>query len=255
MRLLRWMGVVLAGPLLAQSAAAADFDATLEWARRVTLGTPVSGIVSEVSVGIGDTVEKGAVMLRLDATPFEAEVAELQARVDRTRAELDEQTRALERAQELYDREVLSTVELDQARLAHARAQGAHGEAAAGLRAARYRLQHAEIRAPFAGVVVAREVEAGQTIVAELQAPALLTLAEAGRYRAVMQVPLATAVGLAAGREASVSVGGERYAGRISAIGVEPVAGAGEPRFAVVVEFASGAAVLRPGTPASVSVQ
>jgi len=249
-----WLALLFAGAVAGTPATASDFDATVQWARRVALGTPVSGVVRSVAVEVGDRVQVGSAMLELEPTPFEAEVAEFEARVSRTKAVLDEQRKALDRAQELFDREVLSTVELDAARLSFDRAQGAHGEAAAALRGARYRLEHSVIRAPFDGIVVARDAEVGQTVVASLQAPTLLGLAEAGRYRAIALVPLDIASGLAPGSQASVVVGAQRYAGRIASVGVEPVAGAADTRFEAAVEFAAEGAVVRPGTAAKITL-
>jgi RND family efflux transporter MFP subunit len=254
MKTFGWLALLIVGAVVGAPATAADFDATVQWARRVSLGTPVSGIVRSVAVEVGDTVQAGSPMLELEPTPFEADVAELDARVSRTKAVLDDQRKALDRAQELFDREVLSTVELDSARLSFDRAEGEYGEAAAALRGARYRLEHSVIRAPFDGIVVARDAEVGQTVVANLQAPTLLGLAEAGRYRAVAPVPLDAASGLTVGSEATVVIGAQRYPGRIASVGVEPVSGAADARFEVAVDFASAGAVVRPGTAAKITL-
>jgi multidrug efflux pump subunit AcrA (membrane-fusion protein) len=45
------------------AALAAGWPATLEWARRVELGVPVSGVVQEVTVAPGQRVAAGTVLV------------------------------------------------------------------------------------------------------------------------------------------------------------------------------------------------
>jgi hypothetical protein len=103
---------------------------------------------------------------------------------------------------------------------------------------------------------VDRDAEVGQTVVATLQAPSLLSLAEVGRYRALTQVSLDMAARLSAGAGATVKIGDARYDGRIQSVGFEPAPGGvgGEARFEVAVDFAAAGVVLRPGTPATMTL-
>jgi HlyD family secretion protein len=71
-------------------------------------------------------------------------------------------------------REVLVKMEL--AQLEHAKAQVKHRKAA--LSDATIELAHTEILSPVRGVVVSREVDAGETVVARLQSPLLFTIAQ-----------------------------------------------------------------------------
>lgn len=96
------------------------------WAAdKVELTTRVSGVVESVLVKPGQRVKKGAVLLRLDRTILQARLEE--ATADHARAQADEADAKREqgRAQELYDRTVSSTSELEAAELRYARAQAA----------------------------------------------------------------------------------------------------------------------------------
>lgn len=95
------------------------------WAADIALTTRVSGVVDQVLVKAGQRVSKGAVLLRLDNTILQARFDE--AAADQMRAQADEADakRDLERMQELFDRTVSSTTELDASSLRYARAQAA----------------------------------------------------------------------------------------------------------------------------------
>ena len=104
--------------LLAQSQSlwAADVTALLQWSQRVELSSPVSGVVQAVQVDVGDQVKKGQTLLSLDSASYQAIVAENRAAMSRYSEEMAEAKRDLERTNELYERTVIATVELDQAK-------------------------------------------------------------------------------------------------------------------------------------------
>ena len=151
---------ILAGMLWAAGAAWAEsLPATLQWSQRVELSPRVSGIVREVGVNAGDRVRKGRSLLTLDTAPYQAQVAESRAAVAHFTEEMAEAQRDLIRTQELYDRTVISTSELDQAKLRQARAKAQLDGAQARLARERQDLADSALRAPFDAIVVARLAE------------------------------------------------------------------------------------------------
>lgn len=154
--------------------------AATSWAAdKVNLTTPVSGVVKAVYVDAGQRVKKGARLLALDDTHFRARVMEAEAGVMRAKQEADEAGRDIKRAEELYDRGVSSTTEFDVAKLRHARAAASLREAEARLISARKNLQDSVLKAPFEGVVSAREAEPGMYVPASLNPPTLIVLEKA----------------------------------------------------------------------------
>lgn len=216
---------ILAGVLwsAAATAVAEDFSATLQWSQRVELSPRVSGIVREVAVNAGDRVKKGQALLSLDATVYEAGVAESRAAVTRFTAEAAEAKRDLDRITELYDRTVVSTSELDQAKLRHARAKAQLDGAQARLRADRKNLADSVLRAPFDAVVVTRLAEPGQSVAVGLQPQPLLVLAKAGEMAARFRVPADRIGGFKPGQPAAVKVARQEYPATLRSLGLEPV--------------------------------
>jgi RND family efflux transporter MFP subunit len=147
------------------------------WAAdRLELTTRVSGVVETVLVKPGQHVKKGAVLLRLDRTVLQARLDEAMA--DQMRAQADEADakRELGRAQELYDRTVSSTSELEAAQLRHARAQAALSASRARRVIAQKDLADAELKAPFDGVVDAVPGGPGTVVAADCQPKPLIVL-------------------------------------------------------------------------------
>lgn len=239
--------------LAAQAALAADVPAVLQWSQRVELSTPVSGVVQSVNVNVGDTVKKGQTLLTLDAGAYQARVAETQAAIGRLREDAADAKRNLDRTQELYDRTVIATTELDAAKLRDARAKGMLAEAQARLRLEQKNVADSTVRAPFDGVVVARQVEPGQTVASGLQPQTLLVVARASEMLARMKLYDNQLAKLKVGQEVGVEVGGQSYAGRIKALGMEPVVAKDEVTYPVDVVFPVKEQ-LRAGTPAKVKL-
>jgi HlyD family secretion protein len=168
---------------------------TLEPTNQVDVGSELSGIVRAVAVDYNDRVTVGQVLARLDTAKLEAAVqrsraalASAEARVLQAAATVKE-TRAelarLRKVAELSGGKVPSQAELDAAAASVDRAQADRVAARAAVAEARATLESnetdlgkADIVSPIAGIVLAREVEPGQTVAASLQAPVLFTLAE-----------------------------------------------------------------------------
>ena len=144
--------------------------------QNLELTTRVSGVVDEVLVKTGQRVKKGTVLLRLDRTILQARLDEATAEQARAQADEADARRELDRAQELFDRTVSSTTELEAATLRHARAQAALAAAGARRAIAQKNLKDAELRAPIDGVVSALPGGPGTVVTADCQPKTLVIL-------------------------------------------------------------------------------
>ena len=152
-------------------------DCMIQPERDVKLGSPLPGVVAEVLVNRGDLVKKGQVVARLQSDVEQAALA-----VARTRAAQEGEAaianssrelaaHELARANELYGQRFVSRTYLDKQRAEAKAASGRSTQARENRRLARQQLRLAKsqlaqrtIRAPFAGVVVERYMEAGEFI-------------------------------------------------------------------------------------------
>lgn len=222
---MKHVALALSALLVSSVVQAADVAATLAWAQRVELGLPLSGVVAKVNVAAGDRVKQGQVLLQLDDAAYRAQADARAASLPRLKEERLEAERDLRRNQELFDRTVLATTELDQARLRHARSQAAWKEGEANARFARKQLDDTQLRAPFDALVVARQAEPGMALSAGVQPRTLLVLARADEMLARAEIGAVDAARLQVGQTVSVDVLGKRYSGRIRQLALEPAAG------------------------------
>lgn len=141
-----------------------DVVGTLAPKLRTEIKSEYSGTIAAVDVREWVTVHRGQALARLDSREAEAIVASaraavLQAKVAETRAE-----RELTRAENLKEAGLLTRQGLDDARTAHEAAVAGSEAARAQLAAAEIRLAKTVIRAPFDGVVAARNVNVGDRV-------------------------------------------------------------------------------------------
>jgi RND family efflux transporter MFP subunit len=205
------------------AAAAQEADATLHWARRVELGMLVSGVVQEVAVVSGQRVLAGQALVTLDARDFEARLAAATAHLAGVLPALEEALEELERAEDLYDRTLLSEHDLELSRVAAAKLEAERAHAEARIARAALRLERGTLRAPFAGIIVTRSVEAGQAIVSRCESRTLVVLADDENFIARAALDAQSIAGLSIGRELAVLAGGLTLTGKLTTIALEPL--------------------------------
>ncbi len=227
--------LVLMMPL---SAYALDIQATLQWSQRVEMGMLASGLVKEVAVQAGQKVSKGDVLVRLDDRGLKSQLARAGAQQAYSNVLLDEAVREEARAQDLYDRTLLSDHELNQTLIALAQARAEQKRARAVQVQARLDLEYSVLRAPFAGAVLALRVVAGQLVNNAYGSSPMVVLADTRRWSVHGQVDADTAAALQQGQQVRISVRDRSVDGVLDYIGLEPVnPGGAQGRYAVHAGF------------------
>ncbi len=198
------------------TANAVEFPATLSWSDSVTLSTPLSGIVSEVKVEVGDVVEKGQLLAALDSRPYDAGLKRAEAELQRLKSRFEDAEREYQRAQELYDRTVLSQTDLQTAEVTFTTAQAEYHRAEAEVSLAKLDLEYSQIHAPFTGQIVGRHVQIGEVIVNKLKVTPMLRLARTGPVFARARAGISEVASLVLGAQVSVHAAGKSYTAVIS---------------------------------------
>ncbi len=133
--------------------------------RYIALGVRVPGRIEAYLVEEGERVEAGQPLVKLDARPFEAALAEASAARAEARAQVELSRKELAREGELRSREVASQASFDvkETQLAVARATAARHDA----RVAQLELdlEDAVLRAPTAGIVLEKLKEVSEIAV------------------------------------------------------------------------------------------
>lgn len=162
---------------------------------QVDVGSELSGLITRVTVDVNDRVTKGQLLALVDPSQFQdvvnqsraslkasqAQVAQARATVEQSKANLDR----LEEVSRLSGGKVPSKTEMETARadyrraIANLRAAEANVVSSqAQLSSNQTQLTRTVIRSPVNGVVLARQIDAGQTVAASFNTPTLFVIAE-----------------------------------------------------------------------------
>jgi RND family efflux transporter MFP subunit len=180
-----------------------------------TLSTKLMGSVTEVLVQEGDVVRHGQPLLRIDARDLNAQRARVAAAEAEARAVLSEAELHLQRMRALYEDDAAPRAQLDAAETGYTRAVA--GVAAARASAAELAAvsSYAEVRAPFAGTVVRRLVDAGS-----FAAPGtpLLVVQDTRRLRVSVSAPPDAVRSLSRGTTVTAVIEGEAVEATIEGV-------------------------------------
>ncbi|HEY7861894.1 MAG TPA: efflux RND transporter periplasmic adaptor subunit, partial [Gemmatimonadaceae bacterium] len=187
-----------------------DVTASVNAVRTVQVGSQVSGTIAKLYVDFNSRVHKGDIVALIepsllkgalqqaiaDLESAQANLAAADANVDRMKAASVQTKADYERIATLAGERLATQQELELARsnydaavasvagavanVAQARAQIKQKDAAVEI--ARTNVDHTVIRSPIDGIVVARNVDVGQTVAASLQAPTIFTIAQDLRH-------------------------------------------------------------------------
>jgi RND family efflux transporter MFP subunit len=250
-------GLLLAAALLCSSAGAAEYPARIQWAERLSLSTPVSGVITRVAVRSGETVARGDLLLELDPRLHRARLQRAKAALEQARQEHEEAQRELGRTQEMFDRTLLSIHDLQVAQIDAAGAEAGFRRAEAELVQAQLKLEYSRLQAPYAARVVALPARVGETVVSRFQARSLVVLAPSDRMGAHAWLDAQQIAALKPGDPVRVRVGEEAYPGRVMLLGMEPEGDAGQVlRYRLEVQFElPDAMLMRPGQSALIETQ
>jgi len=184
----------------------------------VKVGAERAGRLVSVRVEEGDLVRKGDLLAEIESEELAAALAEARARVLEAEAEARLAEANRERRQRLFEQRILAENDLDQANrdLDITRAR----EETARATVARYQAQirKSRIVAPIAGTVIARRVDAGQTVEAGQEA---FTLADLRRLRVEGEAHEADAGAIALGASVTITADGfpdQSWKGRVEEI-------------------------------------
>ncbi|HEX8363870.1 MAG TPA: efflux RND transporter periplasmic adaptor subunit [Allosphingosinicella sp.] len=221
--------------------------------RDMPVGVPgEGGQVIRVLVEPGQWVAAGQTLAVIDRQVQTQEASQLAAQIDVARADLNLAQANLNRAQRLLPRGFVSRADIDRLTATRDAAAARVRVASATLGATRARIGRLDVRAPAAGLVLSRNVEAGQVVSAG--SPPLFRIAAGGQMEVRARLPQTDLARLSAGVPAVVTPVGsdQQYQGSVWQVSpiIDPQTRQGEAR--VLVPYNRE---LRPGGFASVQIR
>ncbi len=152
--------VVAAG----ENTIARQYPGVLEPQDITSLSFEVPGKLGEVNLSVGQRVDQGQELARLDSEQFESALQIRQAAVDEARATVAQDRDDLNRQEELFRSGTTTRVALDNARTDLRRSEAQLRQAEQSLASAREDLEKTVIFAPFAGIINSVDADSFATV-------------------------------------------------------------------------------------------
>lgn len=233
---------------------------TIEPIRIIEVKSQAGGEILELPVELGDYVEQGTLLVRIDPRDVRNAFEQATADLEVAEARFDVATRQLERIRTLHDSDIVTDEELEGAILEHANAKAALVRAQTNLELAEDRLNDVALRAPISGTVVERTVEQGQVITGTRDltgGTVLMRMADLNEVQVRTLVDETDIGRLEPGLGAEITV--EAYPDRTfngNVLKIEPQAVVEQnvTMFAVLTRISNESDLLRPGMNADVEV-
>jgi HlyD family secretion protein len=238
---------------------------TLEAMTTVEVGSEVTGRLLSVLVDANDLVKKGQLLAVIDPEQLRAavdestaQVASAEANIRLARATVVETTKAVERARQQSRDGLVSQKDLEAATASAERADATLATSVASaalaratLSQARSKLDKPKIVSAIDGIVLARDVEPGQTVTAGFSKPLLFKLAQdLAHLRLNVEVDEADIARVREGQEASFAVDAypdRIFPSRVASLRNEPKTSQGVVTYQGVLSVDNEPRLLRPG--------
>jgi RND family efflux transporter MFP subunit len=167
--------VSVAQPLVRQVTEWDDYVGRFEASKSVEVRPRVSGAITGVHFTDGAIVRKGQLLFSIDARPYAASLAEARASVASAASDLALARANLDRANRLVADDAISKSDLDQLAARVRAANAALVAARARVQARALDVEFAQVRAPIAGRISDRRIDAGNLVSAGDTSGTLLT--------------------------------------------------------------------------------
>ena len=261
------MGGVKAPKYRLAPIARADVVRTVEATGRVTprntssgipVGAQVNGKVIKLFVDYNSVVTNGQVVALIDPLVYEATYKSALAQLHSNQAKLVLAEKTLVRKQNLFAKQMCSEADLDQAVETRDTTKAAVEQSEAAVSKAKADLDYCTIRSPVNGVVIARKVEEGETVVSSYNAVPVLTIAEDLNVIWVeATVPEADVGNIKVGQEVTFTADAyrKRFKGKVKQVRKADTTTNNVVTYPIIIEAENPDEMLFPGMTATLSIE
>jgi multidrug efflux system membrane fusion protein len=202
-------------------------------------------------VGTGDYVGRGAVLAQIRQQDLKNQLDQAEAQLRQAEAQHLQASQDNERAKALFTTQSLIKPDFDQAQARFDSTLAAVNQAQAALRQAQLAFEDSDLRAPFSGYIVARNIELGDLAT---PATAAFTIDDTRAVKVSFGVPEYALRHLRLGQEFAIHLQDDPndYQGRVTSI--SPSADEKNRVFTVEVTVSNQKSLLKPGMIASISL-
>jgi len=202
-------------------------------------------------IGTGDYVKEGLTLAHIRREDLQNQVAQAQAQLDQTVAQHTKADRDFQRAKALYSTQSLTQPDFDRSQEAFNATQAAMDNAKAALLQAQLMLGDADLKAPFSGYILSRNIDLGSLV---SPATSAFTIADIGRVKVTFGAPDYVLNRVRLGQELTIQTENDVAPVKGHVTSISPSADPRNRIFAVEVTVNNRDRHLKPGMIASVSL-
>ena len=239
---------------------------------KVEVGSQVSGKIAKMYVDYNSQVKEGQILAELDRLPFQTRVSQSQANylsalasLEKSKVTLGNLKSKYERSLSLAEKNLISADEKEAAEANYLgaktdvqRAEASVEQAKSQLESSRLDLSYAIIRSPMDGIVISRNMEAGQTVQASFSAPKIFEIAnDLGKMQVECDVDEADVGKVKEGQKVRFTVDAfpdTPFIGTVNQVRFSPTVTQNVVTYTTIVDVDNPELKLRPGMTATVGI-
>ncbi|NLD04555.1 MAG: efflux RND transporter periplasmic adaptor subunit [Synergistaceae bacterium] len=244
----------------------------LDAVETIDVGTQISGTVKEIYIDYNSVVKQGQLIAEIDPATQQTDVAQAEANLMVVKADLMSSEailanaeKSLARTRKLAEKDLIAKADVDTEEKTYltAKAQVAASRARieqyrATLNKTKINLGYTKILSPVDGVVVAKNVEKGQTVAASYQTPSIAEIAkDLSQMQVEVNVDEADIGGVKEGQKATFTVDAhpnDPFQGKVTQVRLSPSTTDNVVTYVVIVKVSNDNELLMPGMTANVSL-
>lgn len=231
---------------------------TVEPVDTVQVGTQVSGLIDKIYVDYNSVVKKGQLLAEIDKTNLQESVNNALAQYNSALNNLNYYQQNYNRQNSMYKAGVISKADYEQASYQVKNAEQTVNQSRTTLSQARTNLSYANIYAPIDGVIMSKEVEAGQTVQASMTTPTLFTIAkDITKMQVQADVDEADIGNVADGQRVTFTVDAfpeMEFKGTVRQLRLSPKTSSNVVTYTVIIDADNSEGKLKPGLTATITI-
>jgi RND family efflux transporter MFP subunit len=203
------------------------------------------------NIGTGDYMDQGLTLAQIRREDLQNQTAQAQAQLDQTTAQHTKADQDFQRAKALYSTQSLTKPDYDQSQEAFNATRAAMDNAKAALLQSQLTLGDADLKAPFSGYILSRNVELGSLVSPATNA---FTIADIGRVKVTFGAPDYVLSRVRLGQELTIQTENDAVPVKGRVTSISPAADTRNRIFAIELTVGNRDGHLKPGMIASIGL-
>lgn len=214
----------------------------LEGVVDVNLMSETNGKVVEINKNLGDWVDKGDAIGRIDNADAENQLKQTEAALMAAEASLESASISFQSSKELYEKKLISESEFLIAKSTLKNAQAGYDGSLASLEMARKNFENSEFTSPVSGFIAELNLEVGEMVSTGMQIAGIVNSKKLKLKTGISEtdIPYVNKHDLA-----TIEYNGQLFDGKVTGVGIRPKTGGNN--YPVEMEFNNSATTLFPG--------